>query len=160
MRHRTQIGTGPNLAPDQFGTKRVKESIWHRTQLGTKSVKETILNHECKKKSIWHRSQFGTKSVKRVNLAPDPIWHQSQFGTGPNLTPRVWKESIWHRIQFGTMSVKRVNLAPDSIWHQECRRGQFGRISQQKMSTEDFLLQSIVFKVQSWGNGNWNQIKC
>ena len=73
--HRSQFDTGVNLAPrvlgGQFGTKSVKESIWHRYQFGTKSVKE----------SIWHRSQFGT----------GPIWHQEckrgQFGTGTNLAP-------------------------------------------------------------------------
>ena len=68
--HRTQFGTGPNLAPivlwGQFGTKSVKESIWHRTQ-------------------------FGTKSVKGVNLAPESIWHRTQFGT------KGVKGSIWHR---------------------------------------------------------------
>ena len=78
--HRSQFDTGVNLAPrvlgGQFGTKSVKESIWHRYQFGTKSVKE----------SIWHRSQFGT----------GPIWHQEckrgQFGTGTNLAPGP----IWH----------------------------------------------------------------
>ena len=84
--HRTQFGTGPNLAPrvlwGQFGTKSVKESIWHRTQFGTKSIKE----------SIWHRTQFGTGPIwhqecKRVNLAPDPIWHQEYKRA--NLAPRV-----------------------------------------------------------------------
>ena len=32
---RSQFGTGVNLAPDQFGTKSAKESIWHRSQFGT-----------------------------------------------------------------------------------------------------------------------------
>ena len=86
--HRSQFDTGVNLAPrvlgGQFGTKSVKESIWHRYQFGTKSVKE----------SIWHRSQFGT----------GPIWHQEckrgQFGTGTNLAPGpIWhhtKGKIWN----------------------------------------------------------------
>ena len=29
--HRSQFGTGVNLAPDRFGTKSLKESIWHRS---------------------------------------------------------------------------------------------------------------------------------
>ena len=86
--HRTQFGTKPNLAPDQFGTKSAKESIWHRTQFGTKSVKESIWHQECK------RSQFGTG----VNLAPD------QFGT------KSAKESIWHRSQFGTIQMEHILL--------------------------------------------------
>ena len=95
--HRTQFGTGPNLAP---------RVLWG--QFGTKSVKE----------SIWHRTQFGTKSVKGVNLAPESIWHRtnlaprvqkSQFGTGPNLAP----ESIWHHakgIHFITLYSRNMKV--------------------------------------------------
>ena len=87
--HRTQFGTGPNLAP---------RVLWG--QFGTKSVKE----------SIWHRTQFGTKSVKGVNLAPESIWHRtnlaprvqkSQFGTGVNLAPYKW--NIFHYSEHDTI---------------------------------------------------------
>ena len=96
--HRTQFGTGPNLAP---------RVLWG--QFGTKSVKE----------SIWHRTQFGTKSVKGVNLAPESIWHRtnlaprvqkSQFGTGVNLAP----ESIWHHTN-GTYFIT-LNMIQYKLW--------------------------------------------
>ena len=69
-----QFGTGPNLAPiilgGQFGTKRAKESIWHRTQFG-KSIKE----------SIWHRDQFGTIQYENLTKKRDENPQKSEKST-------------------------------------------------------------------------------
>ena len=65
---RSQFGTGVNLAPDQFGTKSAKESIWHRSQFGT--------GVNLAPESIWHHTN-GTYFIT-LNMIQYKLWQNSQ----------------------------------------------------------------------------------